>query len=236
MGSESSPSEFRSCPCSCLLASCPPGVLSTSFQHSMRLVTHRTGCRHLSHLARCAGADRSRVRARPCNSGFMPSRIQKARAIIPAMRCGSATSRFMERQPSTVGNRYGFDPGGVPRTCIFSSTGHACFFAGDTGPPRRRIGWSRRFVTTPPAPLDLALLPIRIRAWWKPRFRRGHLSSDDALTCSSVSGSLPNSLSLGTFHHFSAGPSMPLTSYGHRSSRRTARGCKGARAGMTFAL
>ena len=30
--------------------------------------------------------------------------------------------------------------------------------------------------------LDVALLPIGHAPWWKPGFRRGHLSSDDALT------------------------------------------------------
>ncbi|HZS62072.1 MAG TPA: MBL fold metallo-hydrolase, partial [Gemmatimonadaceae bacterium] len=46
------------------------------------------------------------------------------------------------------------------------------FFAGDTGLTSK---------THEMGPVDIALLPIGKAPWWRPGFRRNHLSSDDAL-------------------------------------------------------
>jgi L-ascorbate metabolism protein UlaG (beta-lactamase superfamily) len=74
------------------------------------------------------------------------------------------------------------------------------FFAGDTGLPHEI-----------PAPagrrLDVALLPIGNAPWWRPGFRRGHLSSDDALVLFERLGArylIP--YHWGTFHHVTSGP------------------------------
>ena len=56
-----------------------------------------------------------------------------------------------------------------------------CFFAGDTAltPETHRI--VSEIVHHSRRALDIALLPIGHAPWWKPGFRRGHLSADDAL-------------------------------------------------------
>ena len=56
-----------------------------------------------------------------------------------------------------------------------------CFFAGDTAltPETHRV--VSDIVHRNGRDLDVALLPIGHAPWWKPGFRRGHLSADDAL-------------------------------------------------------
>jgi L-ascorbate metabolism protein UlaG (beta-lactamase superfamily) len=56
-----------------------------------------------------------------------------------------------------------------------------CFFAGDTGltPDTHRV--VADVVHANRRGLDVALLPIGHAPWWKPGFRRGHMSADDAL-------------------------------------------------------
>lgn len=78
------------------------------------------------------------------------------------------------------------------------ASGASIFFAGDTGlsPTTHEMG-----------PVDIALLPIGNAPWWRPGFRRGHLSSDDALTLFERLGArylVP--YHWGTFHHVTSGP------------------------------
>ena len=72
------------------------------------------------------------------------------------------------------------------------------FFAGDTGLSAR---------THEMGPVDIALLPIGKAPWWRPGFRRNHLSSDDALVLFERLGArylIP--YHWGTFHHVTSGP------------------------------
>jgi L-ascorbate metabolism protein UlaG (beta-lactamase superfamily) len=55
--------------------------------------------------------------------------------------------------------------------------------------------------------VDVALLPIGNAPWWRPGFRRGHLSSDDALVLFERLGArylIP--YHWGTFRHVTSGP------------------------------
>jgi L-ascorbate metabolism protein UlaG (beta-lactamase superfamily) len=77
------------------------------------------------------------------------------------------------------------------------------FFAGDTG----LTPDTHAMATTLGQRLDVALLPIGNAPWWRPGFRRGHLSSDDALTLFERLGArylIP--YHWGTFHHVTSGP------------------------------
>jgi L-ascorbate metabolism protein UlaG (beta-lactamase superfamily) len=82
-----------------------------------------------------------------------------------------------------MGNRYGVDRWrSATNMYLVGTKEHSCFFAGDTAlvPDSTQlvethIGGSGRI-------LDLALLPIGHAPWWKPGFRKGHLTSADALT------------------------------------------------------
>jgi L-ascorbate metabolism protein UlaG (beta-lactamase superfamily) len=81
------------------------------------------------------------------------------------------------------------------------------FFAGDTG----LTDESHCLVADTLWPLgrrlDVALLPIGYAPWWKPGFRRGHLSGADALTLfERLDARLLIPYHWGTFHHFTSGP------------------------------
>lgn len=80
------------------------------------------------------------------------------------------------------GSRYAIDRWrSATNMYLLDAARETCFFAGDTAltPETHRVvadvvhGYGRR--------LDIALLPIGHAPWWKPGFRRGHLSADDAL-------------------------------------------------------
>jgi L-ascorbate metabolism protein UlaG (beta-lactamase superfamily) len=80
------------------------------------------------------------------------------------------------------GNRYGYDRWRSSANMYLLDAGTTVFFAGDTALVDdthrvvERTLWARQ------RELDLALLPIGYAPWWKPGFRRGHLTHDDALT------------------------------------------------------
>lgn len=80
------------------------------------------------------------------------------------------------------GNRYGFDRWrSATNMYLLETDAESAFFAGDTAltPSTHhlveRVLWARH------RQLDIALLPIGYAPAWKPGFRRGHLTGDDAL-------------------------------------------------------
>ncbi|HEX5581520.1 MAG TPA: MBL fold metallo-hydrolase [Gemmatimonadaceae bacterium] len=82
-----------------------------------------------------------------------------------------------------VGSRYGFDRWrGAANMYLVETPARTIFFAGDTAltPDTHRVVADRLHAAS--RTLDVALLPIGHAPWWKPGFRRGHLTSADALT------------------------------------------------------
>jgi L-ascorbate metabolism protein UlaG (beta-lactamase superfamily) len=76
-------------------------------------------------------------------------------------------------------------------------------FAGDTGLTPN----AQELVASLGRRIDIALLPIGNAPWWRPGFRRGHLSSADALTLFERLGArylIP--YHWGTFRHVTSGP------------------------------
>ena len=57
----------------------------------------------------------------------------------------------------------------------------SAFFAGDTALGTDTHGLVERVLWERGQELDLAMLPIGYAPWWKPGFRRGHLTHNDAL-------------------------------------------------------
>lgn len=80
------------------------------------------------------------------------------------------------------GSRYSIDRWrSAANMYLIDSQIETCFFAGDTGltPDTHQVVNENVHQTN--RALDIALLPIGHAPWWKPGFRRGHLSAHDAL-------------------------------------------------------
>lgn len=81
------------------------------------------------------------------------------------------------------GNRYGFDKWrSAANMYLAESSAESLFFAGDTALTVQTHGLVERVLWEAGRSLDVALLPIGYAPAWKPGFRRGHLTHDDALT------------------------------------------------------
>lgn len=79
------------------------------------------------------------------------------------------------------GNRYGVDRWRSAANMYLLDAGETMFFAGDTAlvPDTHRLVEDTLWKSG--RELDLALLPIGYAPWWKPGFRKGHLTHEDAL-------------------------------------------------------
>ena len=81
------------------------------------------------------------------------------------------------------GNRYGVDRWRSAANMYLLDTNKvSVFFAGDTALKSDTTHLVERQLFAEARNLDLALLPIGHAPWWKPGFRKGHLTSTDALT------------------------------------------------------
>jgi len=90
------------------------------------------------------------------------------------IRAGAATHR---------GNRYAVDRWrSAANMYLFDTNKMSCLFAGDTGLTPDSTRLVEHHVGAVGRRLDMALLPIGHAPWWKPGFRKGHLTSGDALT------------------------------------------------------
>lgn len=80
------------------------------------------------------------------------------------------------------GSRYGVDTWRKDANMYLLDTGaKSCFFAGDTALTPDTTSLVRTHCHELGRRLDVALLPIGHAPWWKTGFRKGHLTSDDAL-------------------------------------------------------
>ena len=106
------------------------------------------------------------------------------------------------------GNRYGVDKWRSATSMYLLDDGKtSCFFAGDTALTPNTHDLVREQLSEKGRALDVALLPIGHAPWWKPGFRRGHLTSADALELFQRLGArffIP--FHWGTFHHVTSGP------------------------------
>jgi L-ascorbate metabolism protein UlaG (beta-lactamase superfamily) len=81
------------------------------------------------------------------------------------------------------GSRYGVDRWRSGANMYLIETNKtSAFFAGDTALTPDTTGLVENHLVSSGRNLDLALLPIGHAPWWKPGFRKGHLTSTDALT------------------------------------------------------
>ncbi|MEO5567871.1 MAG: MBL fold metallo-hydrolase [Gemmatimonadaceae bacterium] len=101
------------------------------------------------------------------------------------------------------GHRYGVDRWrGDASMYLITSETESCFFAGDTALTDDTHHLVERHLWKKGRALDLALLPIGYAPWWKPGFRKGHLTHDDALVLfERLKARVLVPYHWGTFHH-----------------------------------
>ncbi len=108
---------------------------------------------------------------------------QQAVAIAPGEGMELNGVRIRAASATHQGSRYGVDRWRSAANMYLIDTNQAsCFFAGDTALNADTTHLVEKHLAANGRTLDLALLPIGHAPWWKPGFRKGHLTSSDALT------------------------------------------------------
>jgi L-ascorbate metabolism protein UlaG (beta-lactamase superfamily) len=103
-------------------------------------------------------------------------------ALVPGEELTLGGLRINAAMATHRGNRYGFDRWRADASMyLLDSAAESCFFAGDTALMADTHGLVERHLWNQGRELDLALLPIGYAPWWKPGFRKGHLTHEDAL-------------------------------------------------------
>ncbi len=106
--------------------------------------------------------------ARPIAAG---ESVREGRVEVRAASATHQGSRYSVDRWRSAANMYLFDTNTI-----------SCFFAGDTSLTPHSTRLVDHSVKAVGRRLDMALLPIGYAPWWKPGFRKGHLTSTDALT------------------------------------------------------
>lgn len=124
--------------------------------------------------------------------------------VAPGEKVESGSVSIRAAEAMHKGHRYGVDRWrGAANMYLFDTKDTSCFFAGDTA----LTPDSTRMIDEDLAPsgrrLDMALLPIGHAPWWKlSGFRKGHLTTDDALTLfERLQARYLIPYHWGTFHH-----------------------------------
>jgi len=106
-----------------------------------------------------------------------------ARGIAPGEAIDNGAVEIRAAAATHRGHRYGVDRWRADANMyLFDTKMVSCFFAGDTALTSDSNDMIERHLITASRRLDIALLPIGHAPWWKPGFRKGHLTSTDALT------------------------------------------------------
>ena len=121
-----------------------------------------------------------------------------ARVTIPG-----ADIRLHAARATHQGNRYGVDRWRSAANMYLAETdAESVFFAGDTAFTPDTHHLVERVLWTAGRTLDVALLPIGYAPPWKPGFRRGHLTHEDALALfETLRARALIPYHWGTFHH-----------------------------------
>jgi L-ascorbate metabolism protein UlaG (beta-lactamase superfamily) len=138
-----------------------------------------------------------------------------------------------------LGNRYGVDRWrSAANMYLLEAERATCFFAGDTALTEDSHRMVEKHVTGRGQKLDVALLPIGHAPWWKPRYRTGHMTTDDALTLfERLDARYMIPYHWGVFRHVTSGPYDAITRLRARlGGYRLENGVKIIEPGATFEL
>jgi L-ascorbate metabolism protein UlaG (beta-lactamase superfamily) len=193
---------------------CPPGIALNALPDLDAVLVTHAHADHLSFTTLAALRQEVPIYAPgPVQQWLRKAGYRQAVGIDPGdgLRLGALTIHATEAEHR--GNRYGYDSWrSAANMYLLVTPDRSCFFAGDTGLTPTTHGMVERLLHDADRTLDLALLPIGHAPWWKPRFRRGHLSSDDALTLfERLRARYLIPYHWGTFHHLTSGPFDAIT-------------------------
>jgi len=147
------------------------------------LLTH-AHADHLSFKSLDALPDDIPLFAPPSIAGWLAKQgYQHAVGIAPGKAADLEGVTIRAAAATHKGNRYGVDRWRSATNMYLIDTNEvSCFFAGDTALTDDTTGLVEDHLSTHGRNLDVALLPIGHAPWWKPGFRKGHLTSSDALS------------------------------------------------------
>ena len=193
---------------------CPPGIAIADLPDLDAVLVTHAHADHLSFASLAALHQGVPIYAPgPVQQWLRKTGYHQAAAIDPGtvLQLGALTIHATEAEHR--GNRYGYDSWrSAANMYLLVAPDRSCFFAGDTGLTPTTHGLVERILHRASRTLDLALLPIGHAPWWKPAFRRGHLSSDDALTLfERLKARYLIPYHWGTFHHLTSGPYDAIT-------------------------
>jgi L-ascorbate metabolism protein UlaG (beta-lactamase superfamily) len=139
---------------------------------------------HLSFKSLDALASDVPVYAPPAIAKWLKQRgYTNAHSIAPGESIQQGSVEIRAAAATHQGSRYSVDRWRASANMyLFDTKLISCFFAGDTGLTPDSTRLVDHSVTAAGRRLDMALLPIGYAPWWKPGFRKGHLTSADALT------------------------------------------------------
>lgn len=187
----------------------PPGIaLSALPPVDAVLITH-AHADHLSLASLAALPPSVPLIAPPAVARWLAARgRRRAVAVAAGTAVSMAGVRIVAGPAAHVGARYGYDRWrGAANTYLVNGGAQTVFFAGDTGLVPDSHAVVARQLAGSGRQLDVALLPIGRVPWWRPYFRRTHLSSANALTLFERLGArylIP--YHWGTFRHVTSGP------------------------------
>ena len=130
-----------------------------------------------------------------------------ATPIAPGEEVQSGDVRIHAAEATHKGHRYGVDRWrSATNMYLIDTKSVSCFFAGDTALTPESTRMIDEHIAPAGRRLDMALLPIGYAPWWKRSgFRKGHLTTDDALTLfERLQARYLIPYHWGTFHHVTA--------------------------------
>lgn len=160
-----------------------PGVALDKLPRLDGLILTHAHADHLSFKSLDALPQDVPLYAPPVISRWLRRRgYRHPESIAPGATCDVGGFRLHAAAATHRGNRYGVDRWRHESSMYLLETNSvSCFFAGDTSLTPDSTHLVDRHITEKGRRLDVALLPIGHAPWWKPGFRKGHLTSDDAL-------------------------------------------------------
>lgn len=146
------------------------------------------------------------VYAPPAVARWLARKGYAARPLAAGDAAEFGALRVHAARATHRGNRFGVDRWrSEANMYLVDGSGQSVFFAGDTALTDSTHALVERTLWTSGRELDVALLPIGYAPPWKPGFRRGHLTTQDALALADVLR--PHAMipyHWGTFQHVTA--------------------------------